>query len=142
MSRNFSINCICKSLKFRGFTLGDAFLCYFSLCHGLCLNRPSLICSFHFTKRCVLILFFFIICCSLSLSFSLLIHLMQIYGRFRPCYTTEIESVCAIGCVGMCFVYKKVKIYCVLTLFLALYKHIRIRCIIFLSSNSFYTIQK
>ena len=42
------------------------FCCFFTCC--LCLKRPSLICSFHFTKRCVSISILFVICCSLSLS--------------------------------------------------------------------------
>ena len=57
-----------------------------AFCHAFCLNRPSLICSFHFTKRCVSILILFIICCCLYLSlseYSPLNALKAIYGRFR-----------------------------------------------------------
>ena len=42
---------------------------------SLVLKRPSLICSFHFTKRCVLISILFIICCSLSLHVCILYNL-------------------------------------------------------------------
>ena len=87
-------------LRSHFFVTVTLFLCCF------CLKRPSLICLFHFTKRWVSISISFIICCSLSQyiyiclslsvslsSFSLflspkvslLLHLMQIYRRFRPC---------------------------------------------------------
>ena len=82
-----------------------------------CLKRLSLISLFHFTKRWVLISILFVaFFLSLSISLiwikgnpcvisqnylsvflslflflsrkvSLLLHLMQIYGRFRPCFT-------------------------------------------------------
>ena len=77
---------------------------------ALSLKRPSLICSFHFTKWYVVALSLFLfpfLSLPLSLSFSLFLslsfspflflslsrslslkvpHLIQIYGRFRPCY--------------------------------------------------------
>ena len=71
-----------NSLKFRGFTLDNAFLCCLSLCHSLCLNRPSLICSFHFTKsvyRFQFYLSFVTVFLFLSLIFFSLFHSLSLY---------------------------------------------------------------
>ena len=56
-------------------------------CHTFCLKRPSLFCSFHFTKRYVLMIWIlFIICCSLFLSLSLIC-------LFRPLIVLFIRTV-------------------------------------------------
>ena len=86
---------------------------------ALCLKRSSLICSFHFTKRLYRFNFYllfvtlslshsFPLSSSLSLPlslslylspsfslFPLLLHLMQIYGRFSPCSNTSSRLWCA-----------------------------------------------
>ena len=75
------------------------FVTLFSCC--FCLERPSLICLFHFTKKCVSSISIYLLNVALSLPLSLsislfvflflspkvplLLHLMQIYGCFRPC---------------------------------------------------------
>ena len=70
-----------------------------NFCHTFCLKRPSLICSFHITKRYVSISILFIICCSVSLFLSpkvpLLLHLTQIYRRFRPCFFYIFVLLCS-----------------------------------------------
>ena len=63
-----------------------------AFCHALCLNRPSLICSFYFTKRCTYInfncLYYLLmspsLLLSLSLSLSLFLSLPRSLSKSSP----------------------------------------------------------
>ena len=77
---------VCKSLEIRQFTLGNTFLSTFFVTLFLSLSLSQNYFSF-----------FSIFSVSLSIDLSpkvsLLLHLMQIYGRFRPCFPIRLWNV-------------------------------------------------
>ena len=89
--------CICKFLEIHRFTLGDAvpLMLFVSLSgealwdaqfYFLFVDLPLSLSFFHFPLSPSLSFSFLSLPLFLSLKVPLLLHLMQIFGRFRPCF--------------------------------------------------------